>query len=111
MIQLKKINKIYKTGDVSYQALHDIDLTIEQGEYVAIMGQSGSGKSTLMHLLGFLDRPTSGSYTIFGKEMTILDDDDLARLRNHVAGFVFQQFHLLSRTSAFDNVQIPLISS
>lgn len=109
MIELKNINKIYSTGKISFQALHNVSVNIEQGEFVAIMGPSGSGKSTLMHLLGFLDRPDSGSYTIYGKEINHLDDDDLARLRNHLAGFVFQQFHLLSRTSALDNAHLPLI--
>ncbi len=109
MIELKKINKTYTTGKISFQALHQVSVKIEQGEFVAIMGPSGSGKSTLMHLLGFLDRPDSGSYTIHGKEINHLNDDELARLRNHLAGFVFQQFHLLSRTAALDNAYLPLI--
>lgn len=109
MLELKNINKIYKTGKISFQALHNVNLKIEQGDFVAIMGPSGSGKSTLMHLLGFLDKPDSGSYTIYGKEITSVNEENLARLRNHFAGFVFQQFHLLSRTTALDNVCLPLI--
>jgi len=109
MIELKSINRIYRTGKISFQALHDVSLRIEQGEFVAIMGASGSGKSTLLHSLGFLDRPDSGSYTIFGTEINSLSEHDLARLRNHLAGFVFQQFHLLSRTTALDNVHLPLV--
>lgn len=109
MIELKGIKKTYKTGKVSFQALHGIDLAITQGEFVAIMGASGSGKSTLMHILGFLDRPDSGSYAFFGQDITALSDDQLALLRNHVAGFVFQQFHLLPRISALENAELPLI--
>ncbi len=109
MIKIQKINKIYKTGSTQLYALKDVSLEINEGEFVAIMGASGSGKSTLLHLLGFLDRPDSGSYTIYDKEVTRLSDDEQALLRNHLAGFVFQQFHLLPRMSALQNVELPLI--
>ncbi|HRZ86882.1 MAG TPA: ATP-binding cassette domain-containing protein, partial [bacterium] len=82
MIELKGITKTYRTGKVAFQALHGIDLSIAQGEFVAIMGASGSGKSTLMHILGCLDRPDAGSYTFFGQDITVLSDDQLAVLRN-----------------------------
>lgn len=109
MIKIQKINKIYKTGSTQLYALKDVSLEINEGEFVAIMGASGSGKSTLLHLLGFLDRPDSGSYTIYDKEVTRLSDDEQALLRNHLAGFVFQQFHLLPKMSALQNVELPLI--
>jgi macrolide transport system ATP-binding/permease protein len=111
MIELKNINKTYRTGKIAFQALRDVSISIGQGDFVAIMGPSGSGKSTLLHLLGFLDRPDSGSYTIYGKEIGSSNEQELARLRNHLIGFVFQQFHLLSRTSAIDNAHLPLIYS
>lgn len=110
MIILKNIKKTYRTdGDVVVNAIKDVSLTINEGEFVAIMGASGSGKSTLLHILGFLDRPDEGSYTIFGREVSSFKDDELAVLRNSIAGFVFQQFHLLSRVSALGNAELPLI--
>lgn len=111
MIELKNIYKSYGKGEVSVEALKDISLNIRQGEFVAIMGPSGSGKSTLLHILGFLDRPDKGSYKILGSEISRFSDDELAHLRNRLVGFVFQQFHLLRRTSALENVELPLIYS
>ncbi|MFH1394572.1 MAG: ABC transporter permease [Candidatus Omnitrophota bacterium] len=111
MIEIKNVFKTYGKGDACVQALNDISVTINQGEFVAIMGASGSGKSTLLHILGFLDIPDAGSYKIFGTDIARLSSEELAYLRNKLAGFVFQQFHLLRRTSAIENVELPLIYS
>ncbi|MCA8955503.1 MAG: ATP-binding cassette domain-containing protein, partial [Planctomycetes bacterium] len=100
---------VYHMGDVAVHALAGVDLTIASGEFVAIMGASGSGKSTLMAILGALDRPTSGSYQLEGVEMTTLARTRLAALRNARIGFVFQSFNLLARTSALENVELPLL--
>ncbi|MFC1478780.1 ABC transporter permease [Candidatus Margulisiibacteriota bacterium] len=109
MIELKNISKTYQMGQIAVRALRDVSLTIEEGEFVAIMGASGSGKSTLMHILGLLDEPDTGSYAFYGDEVTTLKDDQRAVLRNQLAGFVFQQFHLLPRITARENAELPLI--
>ncbi|HEX3048691.1 MAG TPA: ABC transporter ATP-binding protein [Bacillota bacterium] len=109
MITIKNLNKIYKNGSIEVQALFDINLTIEEGEFVAIMGPSGSGKSTLMNILGCLDRPTSGSYLLDGMETAVLNDDQLAEIRNKKIGFIFQTFNLLARSTALQNVELPMV--
>ena len=111
MIELKNINKTYRMGDNEVHALRNVSLTIGQGEFVAIIGSSGSGKSTLMHTMGLLDRPDSGEYLLNGREVNSLSDDGWAILRNKYVGFVFQQFHLLPRMSALENVALPRIYS
>jgi len=103
------VARTYQLDGVSVPALKSVSLTIDDGDYVAIIGPSGSGKSTLMHLLGALDRPTSGKLLINGKDIATLSAPDMARLRNETIGFVFQAFHLLPRTSALDNVALPLV--
>ncbi len=108
-IKLSDIRKIYTIGDSTVAALDGINLHIRKGEFAAIMGPSGSGKSTLMNILGCLDRPTSGSYVLDNEEVAKLNDDDLAITRNKKIGFVFQNFNLLSRISALENVALPLI--
>jgi putative ABC transport system ATP-binding protein len=109
MIEIKDIKKIYKTGDIEFEALRGITFTIKDGEFVAIMGPSGSGKSTLMHILGGLDNPTSGTYFLDGKDVSTLSDDELAEIRKDKIGFVFQSFNLLPRTTVLRNVMLPLI--
>jgi putative ABC transport system ATP-binding protein len=109
LIEVEHIAKVYRMGDVEVHALRDVSLSITKGESVAIMGPSGSGKSTLMNVLGCLDRPTRGSYHLAGQEVSKLDRNELAKLRNRTLGFVFQNFNLLSRTSALENVELPLL--
>jgi putative ABC transport system ATP-binding protein len=107
--ELIHVSKVYGSGDTEVRALDDLSLTVQQGDYLAVMGTSGSGKSTAMNILGCLDRPSSGSYRLNGTEVDSLDDDELADLRNQQLGFVFQQFHLLPQLSAIDNVMLPMI--
>src|SRR4051794_40890320 len=109
LIELSDVVKIYNTGDVELHALDGVSLRIEAGEFVAFMGSSGSGKSTLMNIVGCLDRPTSGSYRLGGLEVFGMSKGDLAEVRNHFLGFVFQHFNLLARTSAVENVELPLV--
>ncbi len=111
MIELKNITKVYKTGEVETTALKNINLKIERSEFVAIMGPSGSGKSTLMHIIGLLDRPTSGEYFLEGINVNRLSDNELANLRNKKIGFVFQAFYLLPRKNVLENVILPTIYS
>ena len=109
VIQLDAVNKVYHTGEVDVHAVRDVSLEINKGEFVAIMGASGSGKSTMMNILGCLDRPSSGRYLLDGVNVSDLDRDDLATIRNQKLGFVFQGFNLLARTSALENVELPML--
>ncbi|HEY9889773.1 MAG TPA: ABC transporter ATP-binding protein [Candidatus Obscuribacterales bacterium] len=109
LIELHHVSKLYGMGNTEVRALWDVTLTINQGEYCAIMGPSGSGKSTAMNLIGCLDRPTAGDYYLDGENVASLDDDALAHIRNRKIGFVFQQFHLLPQLTALENVMLPMV--
>jgi putative ABC transport system ATP-binding protein len=109
LIQARDLVRVYKTGDIEFKALRGVSFNLDKGEFVGVMGMSGSGKSTLMNTLGLLDRPTSGSYILEGVETTTLTKDAVGDLRGRNIGFVFQQFHLLPRTPAIENVELPLL--
>ena len=111
VIRLENVNKIYETAGITTHALKDINLTIYEGEFVAIMGASGSGKTTLMNIMGCLDTPTSGKYYLMGKDVSTLDDDHLSEIRNRYIGFVFQQFFLIPYLTAYENILVPVIYS
>ena len=111
LIELRNVRKVYDLGEVRVMALRSATLNIEQGEYVALIGPSGSGKSTLMNTLGCLDRPTGGSYRLAGEEIVTMSSDQRARIRNQRIGFIFQNFNLLARTSALENVEVPMLYS
>src|SRR5437879_7540997 len=111
LVKLVDVHKVYRTGEMEVPAVRGVSLEIKQGEFVALMGASGSGKSTLMNILGCLDRPSSGQYFLDDADVSGLDRDQLAEIRNRKLGFVFQSFNLLSRTSARENAELPLIYS
>ena len=109
MIELRAVSRHFQVGDQVVRALDEVELTIAGGDYVSIMGPSGSGKSTLLNVIGLLDRPTSGLYLLDGRETTSLSDDELAHVRAHKVGFIFQSFHLVPRLTAFENVELPMV--
>ena len=109
LIELKDIQKTYRIGDSEYPVLKGIDLKIESGEFIALMGPSGSGKSTLLNIVGCLDRPTSGRFTLLGQDISQTSDDELARLRREELGFIFQTFNLIGRISVLKNVEVPMM--
>src|SRR6185436_19031619 len=109
VIKLEEVHKVYHTGEVDVHAVRGVSMDIHRGEFVAVMGASGSGKSTLMNILGCLDRATKGRYMLDGTDVSKLDRDELADIRNQKIGFVFQGFNLLSRTSALENVELPML--
>jgi putative ABC transport system ATP-binding protein len=109
MIRLDKVCRLFQVGDQEVRALDDVSMTIANGDYLSIMGPSGSGKSTLLNVIGLLDRPTSGTYTLDDRETTALNDDELAHTRAKRIGFIFQSFHLVPRMTAFENVELPLV--
>src|SRR5271157_5115006 len=111
LIKLEKIRRAYNLGASKLEILKEVSLEINEGEFVAIMGPSGSGKSTLMQILGLLDRPSGGTYRLMGRDVSALSDDEGAALRSRTIGFIFQMFNLLKRTSALDNVALPLVYS
>ena len=108
VVSIEKLCKTYKIGSVQLPALHDVDLKIEQGQYIAIMGPSGSGKSTLLNLLGCLDRPTSGQYLLGGKDVSKLDDDELSLIRGKHIGFIFQSYNLIGQLNVIENIELPM---